>query len=213
MKLAICLLTADRHEYTAKTVHSLMKTNPDYKSHLLLHADDASGKNFNMAIVSAAGFSTVITNPGPHRCGAVPLLRYMWLHAGKLGATHILHLENDQEFAAAIPSRRDAQSVRLYGARKERGDGSRAWSGTHVMGTDEVINWRFDGHDWERATCHWGAQASITETELLLGAIDKATTIKDVSRSLQRIDTIRPHKNITWHIGEERTVAGVSSHG
>lgn len=203
--LAICLLTADRHERTAVTVTSLVKHNPNLREHLLLHADDASNFNFNFEIAAAAGFQTVIAHRGNQRCGQVPLLRAMWTKAALLGATHILHLENDQESVAPLPTRRDAESIRLYGAKKERGTGPRAWTGTHIMGTKTPIMWYNDGHDWERGEAHWGGQASITETPILLEGIKNAERLKDVSIALRRMNTLRPRENITWHIDLEGT--------
>lgn len=209
MTLAVCLLTADRPELTQKTVKSFRNHNRT-KGVILLHADDGSKGNHNFQIAERAGFETVICVGGAgKRVGQVIPLSIMWAEAASRGATHILHLENDQEFVAPLPTRRDAQCIRLYGEKKEQGDGPRAYCGKHIIGTKELIHWDVDGHDWQRGEAHWGGQASITETELLLKGIENAKRMKDISMRLQRLDTLRPYKNIVWHIGTERTPGGV----
>lgn len=202
--LAVCLLTADRQDYTADTVRTFIEQN-DTDGMVLLHADDASRSNWNFEIAEAGEFETVYANRSGVRRGQIPALTVMWTEAARRGATHILHLENDQLSVKPLPSRRDAQCVRLYGVRKMRGDSPRALAGTHIMGTKEPIKWFWDGHDWERGVAHWGGQASITETELLLRALHGAERLKDISMSLQRLDTLRPRQNITWHIDDTWT--------
>lgn len=204
MTLAVCLLTADRHSLTADTVKTFVEHN-DTDGMILLHADDASQTHWNFEIAKAGEFETVYANRTGVRQGQIPALFAMWNMAAGRGATHILHLENDQEFVGPIPKRRDAQTIRLYGERKMRGDSPRAFAGPHIMGTKERIVWNNDGHDWQRGVAHWGGQASITETEVLLYGIHGAQRIKDISMSLQRLDTLRPRENITWHIDEAGT--------
>ena len=208
MTLAACLLTSDRRDMTVKTVESFVDHN-DIDGMILLHADDASRDNWNFEIAHAGGFETVYANRTAAKLGAVPALYAMWNEAARRGATHILHLENDQEFVAPIPARRDAQSIRLYGEFKERGTGPRRFSGPHLMGTKTKIQWDFDGHEWQRGIAHWGGQASITESGLLVKAVECAKSLKDVSMSLQKLDTLRPRENIVWHVGHERTPGGV----
>ena len=211
MTLAVCLITADRHEMTANTVESFVKFHPGRRDMILLHADDGSVTNYNFEIAKAAGFETVFSSK--ERRGALLALWNMWKTAECEGATHILHLENDQEFVAPIPDRRDATSIRLYGEFKERdASGPRARTGPHIMGTKEKIKWSNDGHEWQRTKeAHWGGQASITEIKPLIRAMWNCETFKDLSMSphLNRIETLRPRDNITWHIGGERTPGGV----
>lgn len=202
MKTAICLLTADRAHYTVKTLTSLALFN-DLSEYILLHADDGSRPEAhgNIVMASRAGFHTCYA--APKRFGVVPALRQMWITADALGATHILHLENDIQSLRALPSRRDADSVRLYGEYK--GIAPAYPTGRHIMETREPIDWRDDGDGWQRAACHWGAQPSITKTDLLVSAINAAESLKDVSRALLRINTVRPRYNFMAHIGEEKT--------
>lgn len=203
MTMAICLLTADRPEYTNETLTTLERFNPRLcDDYVLLHADDGSAEDSNQLMAEAAGFLTCYRTK--ERRGVVPALRVMWKTAADLGASHILHLENDIRSLWRLPDRRDADSVRLYGEYK--GEGTSYPTGPHIMGSRELIEWREVGGRWQRAQCHWGAQPSITRTDLLVPAIIAAASLKDVSRQLLRIDTLRPRINFVAHIGAEKTV-------
>lgn len=207
MKLAVCLLTADRPEYTVETVLTYSERAHE-DSHILLHADDGSTRRDNIQIAAAGGFDTIYATH--ERRGPMMALRVMWAKAASLGATHILHLENDNEFVAPLP-RFDADCVRLYGEFKCKDPNDpRAPVGPHIMGTKERIEWSEEFTDvrrnrWFRALAHWGGMPSITRTDLLLRAICNAESFKDISMQLQRIDTLRPAANITFHIGNTRT--------
>lgn len=208
MKLAVCLLTADRSEYTCRTLESYINTNYNLTS-LLLHADDGSENDSNTRAAEAAGFLTVYR--ARVRSGPVAACRALWHYAIASGASHILHLENDWVFDRVIP-----QSVlgisdtydcmRLYGEFKAQA-GDRMPCGPHIMGTKERIAWSpavFGS--WERtAAAHWGGPPSITRSDLMLHAIQSATTFKELSTRMLRLRTIRPLRNVVWHIGEERT--------
>lgn len=205
MKLAVCLLTADRPEYTTETVLSYLN-KAEEPQHIRLHADDGSKRRDNEQIAAAADFETVYTTAD--RRGPVAALKCMWTHAAALGASHILHLENDIELTAPFP-RFDVECVRLYGERKAR-SGPRQMVGPHRIGTKEVIEWRQEFADihnnvWYRGLAHWGGMPSITRTELLLRAIVHAETLKDICYTLSSMDTLRPLKNLAWHIGDKRT--------
>ena len=205
MILAVCLLTADRPEYTADTVLSYMN-NTEEPGHLRFHADDGSERRDNIQIAAAGDFETVYATT--ERRGPVSALRVMWTRAAAAGATHILHLENDIELVAPLP-RFNAESVRLYGERKAR-SGPRQMVGPHRMGTKDPIEWREEfsdlrGNIWSRGRAHWGGMPSITRTELLLRAITCAETFKDISLTLNSMDTLRPRNNLAWHIGDDRT--------
>lgn len=205
MKLAVCLLTADRPEYTADTLLSYMN-KADEPGHIKLHADDGSERRDNIQIAAAADFETVYATD--KRRGPVAAIRCMWTKAAAMGATHILHLENDIEFVAALP-RFDVECVRLYGERKAR-SGPRQMTGPHRMGTTDRIEWKeefsdFRGNVWYRGCAHWGGMPSITRTEMLLRAAMHAETFKDISMMLRFMDTLRPRDNIIWHVGDTRT--------
>lgn len=201
MTLAVCLLTADREHYTAITLRSFLDHNRDGYGMIRLHADDGSASELNERMAEGSGFLTCYRSKT--RQGVIPALRYMWNLAYEMGASHILHLENDLQSVAPLPTRRDAASVRMYGVAK--GANGSYPTGPHIMGTKQPIDWRPDGAGWERALCHWGAQPSITRASILVEAINQAESLKDVSRALLRIDTVRPRWNIMNHIGEQKT--------
>lgn len=205
MKLAVCLLTADRPDYTADTVASFVE-HADEPQFIRLHADDGSERRDNLQIAAAGEFETVYATND--RRGPVAALKCMWTKAAALGATHILHLENDIEFVSSIP-RYESECVRLYGAQKAR-NGKRMKTGEHIIGTKEPIKWAhlftaINGNKWESGIAHWAGMPSITQTELLLRGIMHAERLKDICFALPRLETIRPERNICWHIGDRRT--------
>lgn len=200
--IAVCLLTADRPQYTRATLESFAAHHPGYRTRfVLLHADDGSQAADNLALAALFGFSTVYASA--LRAGSGPALRRMWRRAWELRAWRILHLENDWEFERAVPEERAAPCVRLYGSTKARG-GERAPSGTRNLVTGEMVTWRGNGPGWELGVTHWGGPPSITDAAPLLGAVQSADRIKDISARLQ-FPTLRPLDNIVWHIGEEPT--------
>lgn len=205
--IAVCLLTADRPGYTKETLRSFREHNRDLlnadfpEPAILLHADDGSADGRNAAIAAAAGFTTCYASR--ERAGQGPALEHMWTRAAELGCDRILHLENDWEFVAPAPLDVVGPCVRLYGARKER-SGPRAAAGTRNLVTGEQVAWKRVLTGWERGETHWGGPPSITDTDLLLEAVQGAKRIKDISMALS-VDTYRPFENIVWHIGLEPT--------
>lgn len=205
MKLAICLLTADRPEYTADTVLSYL-THCDEPQHIRLHADDGSERRDNIQIAAAGDFETVYASQ--ERRGPVAPLRVMWCKAASLGATHILHLENDIELCAPLP-RFERECVRLYGDLKAR-SGPRQKTGPHLMGTKTPIDWEpeftdIHNNQWYRGRAHWAGMPSITRADLLVRASVHAETLKDICHALHTLDTLRPERNLAWHVGDTRT--------
>lgn len=207
MKLAVCLLTSDRPKYTNRTLTTFVEKN-ETDGMILLHADDGSKDPLNRLMANAVGFETVYASS--ERRGVMPALRFMWSEAAALGATHILHLENDCVSVAPLPHDAlisNCDCVRLYGEFKDTH--GKYPTGRHHMETKTPINWRCcDAPGWEYAFCHWGAQPSITRAPLLVDAINKAKSLKDVSRALSHIHTRRPtlyRGNITSHIGDVKT--------
>ncbi len=215
LKLAICLLTADRPDYTHRTLTSL-RIFAEMSTSILLHADDGSISHANRDLAKHAGFETVYSSK--IRLGQGPALQAMWHEAVKRGATHILHLENDWEFVKPFQTVDmfrpfpGLESVRLYGEYKERDAlGPRAKTGPHIIGTKEEIFWDrlwFDigEEEWEYADeASWGGPPSITDARILQIAVQGAKTIKEISLRLPRLLTWRPRENIVWHIGECQT--------
>ncbi|MGH8432100.1 MAG: hypothetical protein ACREUF_17030 [Solimonas sp.] len=201
MTTAICLLTADRPEYTRRTLEALDAFRPSVGYHYL-HADDGSQSGENVALALKHRFKTVYRSK--ERKGPVAALRAMWAEARTRGASHILHLENDIEIIAPIPGRRDADSVRLYGDTKSPG-GARSKTGTCIIGTKEPIVWKWDGDGWFRGVAHWGGQPSITRTDLLLDAVAKAKKVKHIALTLARMDSLKPAWPVAIHFGKETT--------
>lgn len=210
MKLAVCLLTADRPLYTAVTVSTFAKWNRGDRF-IKLHGDDASADGANQSLAREYGFESVCgTN---ERRGQGHVLRHLWTIAKARGATHILHLENDWEWVKPLWFETlGFQNVRLYGAFKERDEsGERSATGLHIIGTKEKIKWSssyrpFDDTMWEHApAASWGGPPSITEIDLLLAAVKTGSTIKDISLALPRLTTLRPVENLVYHIGEKQT--------
>lgn len=204
MRLAVCLLTADRPDYTAETVATFTE-HVVTSDMLLLHADDGSQTMSNVLIAQAGGFETVYETK--HREGPLSALRAMWSVAVQHGATHILHLENDWEFCGPLPTGFDArQCVRLYGERKGR-TGERQMTGPNRMGTKQPIDW-FDlvpNKGWQLGNAHWAGPPSVTHAHLLIDAVFKAQTFKDLSLLMNTLETVRPRENVVWHIGDKRT--------
>lgn len=205
--IAVCLLTSDRAAYTFRTLKAFHDQHVGRRGLTLLHADDGSHDGQNDAFASGFGFETVYR--APTRVGSGPALRAMWREAQRRGCGQILHLENDQEFVAPIPAWVESITypcVRLYGQRKMRGDGPRAQTGPRDLATGKMVDWQASTHHpgWEIGHTHWGGQASITRTALLVNAVAFAARIKDVTLALSCL-TLRPVENITWHIGEVTT--------
>lgn len=216
MKLAVCLMTADRVTYTFRTLQTFFEMNPGARNELiLLHADDASETSENMAIAGGFGFETVYRSEV--RRGAGPALAAMWAEALRRGADRILHLENDQEWVKPIP---DIEAlglqrfacVRLYGAHKMRdATHERSPSGTRDLATGRTVTWYplgVQAPGWEAGFIHWGGQPSITTGALLVNAAKDAKRLKDITLGLS-CPTARPTENITWHMGDVTTPGGI----
>ena len=205
MKLAVCLLTCDRPNYTKTTLESFSLYNPDirHQPRTLYHADDGSTALDNYVLASKYAFTTVWG--AKKRTGQGAALNAMWARAAEEGATHILHLENDWQWTAPIPAPpEEAVCLRLYGAQKARG-GPRAATGTRTLPGNELTAWTpLEGGLWERGRTHWAGPPSITDVSFLLPAANGAARIKDITNRLT-LDTLRPVENIVWHIGEETT--------
>lgn len=210
MKLAVGLLTADRHDLTHRTVVSFI--NHVYRGRLtLLHADDGSETSDNIDIARAAGFRTVYMSC--ERRGQVPAIDALVRHALASGATHFMYLENDWEFVRPVPLAGIAYlagnftSVRFYGAWK-RSTEPKQKTGEHIIGTKTKIDWLplTWAPGWEGTmAAHWGGPPSVTKIQPLAEALKTAKKIGDLNYSLARIPSARPIENFVEHIGLERT--------
>lgn len=214
MRLAICLLTADRSSYTSMTLFNLKEKGRIPSDAILLHADDGSVTTANRKLAKDAGFQTVSLSE--KRIGQGAHLCRMWNMARRMGATHILHLENDWQCVSPLDlsilmaENPAFDTVRLYGEYKEVDhSGPRAPTGKHIIGTKEVIEWNdlvtpVSGGAWQYGVASWGGPPSITKVEKLCeGGL--FVTIKEKSLRLPRLHTARPVENIFWHFGTDQT--------
>jgi GT2 family glycosyltransferase len=201
--IAVALLTCDRVEYTARTLETFARHN-DLRKFILLHADDGSEDTRNMDLAQSYGFQTVIDHPV--RRGWL-VTRHRLLRRAAKRAPWILNLENDIETVREFPwalfryAAKDPgiSCLRLYGRWKDRARLDACL--THHKATGKPVNWRsFRGapEASQIGWIHWSAQPSVTRADDLL--------------SHHRIGgpplggwTVRPKKNVTFHIGVERT--------
>jgi hypothetical protein len=202
--IAVALLTCDRYDYTRQTVESFARHN-DLSRFTMLHVDDASTDPRIVPLVQSYGFKTVLRHE-TRRGWLVSRTRLLRRAAKR--AEWILNLENDIETVRPFPwalfkfAAKDysISCLRLYGRWKDRE--RRDACLTRHKATGEPVKWRpYKGapEASQIAAIHWSAQPSVTRADDLL--------------SHHRIGgpplggwTVRPKKNVTYHIGVERTI-------
>ncbi len=207
--IAVCLLTCDRQELTARTVASFVAHNRGRTDLELLFCDGGSQTPENCRIAGAAGFKPVYVAPPEHRVGQMTTLRQFLKVTGE--HEWILWLENDWESVAPVPTFEwldncGVETVRLFGARKMR-SGPRALAGEHRIGTKELIDWQslVDLPGWEHArAAHWGAGGTLIR-RCRLTRFAHLPRLKDVITADPRLLSLRPVENIMWSIGETTT--------
>lgn len=204
-RIAVCLLTCDRGDYTAKTLRTFWKFNQHDPRMVLLHADDASTTDFNVRLAAAYGFETVVQSTV--RRGWLLTRTALFQQAAKR-SDWILFLENDIETLRAFPwplfdymrKDRDIYCLRLYGRFKDRSKTDKCLE-THKRRGHMPVNWR----PWRDAPeasqvgqIHWSAQPAVTRARELL----------DLHRTGHEPHgyTVRVKKNVMAHFGSERTV-------
>lgn len=208
-KLAVCLLTCDRHIYTATCVKTFVEQNrAQFDTMHLLHCDGGSLWQNNVRIAQRAGFRTLIAPKREDRIGQMACLRIFLEEAARLGSEWILWLENDWESVKPLPDAEwlaqcDADTVRLFGEMKFRG-GHRAKAGEHRIGTSERIAWVPLRAGWEFGYAHWGAGGTLVRRSVLERQLH-AERLKDVITADLRLLNWRPTENIMFSIGEETT--------
>lgn len=218
MKLAVCLITADRAEYTRITIDSFNKFNPGSPRIMKLHVDDASSDPDILDMAAGGAFQYVGGTPlgKPRRGGQA--MRQIAVEASRaFNATHILILENDIETVRPLPwdlidyvfALPDIYCLRLYGTHKER-NGQRACGKTHFGKNNKDPGWK-DQWQWNEhyqvGDIHWGAQPCITRideaTYLHMGTASEGQ-IRKKSGKLDLL-TARVMDNVCYHIGADRT--------
>lgn len=201
--IAVCLLTCDRVDYTARTLETFAQHN-DLDRFLLLHADDGSQDTRNEDLAQSYGFTTVVSH-GTRRGWLVTRLRLIRRAAKR--APWILNLENDIETVRPFPwplfeyAAKDhgISCLRLYGQWKDR-DRQDACLTRHKA-TGQPVQWRpYRGapEASQIGFIHWSAQPSVTRADDLL------SHHRPGGPPLGGL-TVRPKKNVTYHIGIERT--------
>jgi hypothetical protein len=202
--IAVCLLTSDRPDYTARTLRSFEQHNRRDPRMILLHADDGSQTHRNVNLAHYYGFKTVTQNSV--RRGWM-LSRTALFEQAALHANWILFLENDIDTLRPFPwALFDAvrktpgiYCLRLYGRFKDVARTDKCLE-THKRRGHKPVQWK----PWRDAPeasqvgeIHWSAQPSVTRAQELL-SLHK--TGKEPTGS-----TVRVKKNVTSHFGLERT--------
>lgn len=216
MKIAVCLITADRYEYTKATVETFRNHNVGLNL-ILLQADDASEDSRVREVGTLHGFEQVNKNLGK-RIGGQAMRQLAITAAAKRGATHVYILENDIETVRPLPvaflayafSDPDVYCVRLYGLCKER-NGQRKCSPYHLgRGKHEMVRWDEYRNEFEAAQIgdvHWGAQPCVTRIGEAVWLHADTHRESDIWRKCTKLQakTVRLLNNVTFHIGEDRT--------
>lgn len=214
--IAVCLLTCGREELTWRTVKSFLKYNVlggGRTDLALLHADAGGPSPFEFGANNDLRYMFETISCPRDRVPQMTSFRELIGEAAVRGAEFVLWLENDWESVAPIPTLEFLRTTakegiitwRLFGVRKGRGDGPRAWAGQHRIGTNEKIDWqpsKFSG--WEFGLAHWGAGGTIATLAYLESQLHRPR-LKDVITARVELPSARPTENIMWHIGEETT--------
>lgn len=205
MTVALCLQTCDRFELTERTLATFAAHN-DLKDFRLLHADDASTDPEAMrALTLSYGFRTVVQTH--ERLGCTMVRWALISAAARRGADWILLLENDIETLRPFPwplfeyvtKRKDVYCLRLYGRYKDLARLDPCLQ-THKHKQHQTVQWRPLKGAPEAAQIgdiHWSAQPAVTRAQDLLNHHRYG---KDPDAL-----TVRVKKNVTAHIGAERT--------
>lgn len=213
-RVAVCLVTCGRYEYTRRTVATFLQHN-DLTLVDAVHADDASADPRLDALAADAGFETVVRHR--HRRGAQATRAALVRAAAARGADWVLMLENDWESARPIPwalfdfIRQDASiyCLRLYGQFKER-DSRRPCFTKHIGRQNARVQWvPLVGapEPAEVGEIHWGSPPALTRVAEALWlhedtASDYAAGVKSGELALC---TARVVDNVVYHIGADRT--------
>lgn len=215
MKLAVCLISRDRYEYTKRTVETFHRHNA-HLDLIRLHADDCSEDPRVREIGKTFGFEQV--NMLKSSRGGQMMRALAIRSAVDAGATHVYILENDIETARPLPmplletiaEDSNVYCTRLYGIYKERNN-QRKCSSYHLgRGKDKPVVWDDYPNDFENAQIgdvHWGAQPCITNIGEAVWLHTDTRREADIWRKCVGIKakTVRLLHNVTYHIGEDRT--------
>lgn len=203
--IAVCLLTSDRADYTARTVRSFARHNAGDPRMRLFHADDGSRTDENLNLAYAYGFETVVQNS--IRRGWRLSRTALFVHAAKY-ANWILFLENDIETLRPFPwalfdrvvKTPHVYCLRLYGRFKDQAKTDKCLE-THKRKGHIPVEWQAWRHAPEASQVgqiHWSAQPSVTRAQELINL--HRTGFEPAGY------TVRVKKNVMSHFGVRRTV-------
>lgn len=213
MRVAICLLTCERYDYTKRTVESLALHN-ELRAFTLLHGDDASRDNRNREIAEFHGFELVKSPVS--RQGVMAMQSRLAAAAADRRCDWTVILQNDWECVRSFPygllmtldRMPDVHCLRLYGRWKERG--ARPTGDAHKGKGGKPAGWRpleCAPEAAEIGDIHWGSPPCATRTPVLRWLLAGAERERDVRAKSGEISTLtaRVVDNVFWHIGADRT--------
>lgn len=208
-RIALCLQTADRPEYTSRTLASFAAQN-DLSRFRLLHGDDASRSTENRELARSYGFKTVVK--GSTRAGCLPTRTALIAYAARK-APWILLLENDIESVRPFPwalfdyvSTLDwVYCLRLFGVFKGPNQTDPCLT-VNKWKPEKPVTWRrlrAAPEPTEVAVIHWSAQPSVTRARPLVAM--HVSGEKEI-----RLKTARVVDNVMVHVGAIRTNEAVA---
>lgn len=203
MRIALCLQTCDRADYTARTLASWASQN-DLGRFLCLHGDDASSTSENVSLAARYGFSTVVSSTIRRGMTAT---RQALVAAAVYAVDWVFLLENDIDCVRPFPwslfnyaaAQARVESLRLYGRFKDAA-GTDACLKTRKHFGPELVTWRpFKGapEASQIGLIHWSAQPSVTRAAVLHRLLRKDADLKGL--------TVRVKTNVSSHFGVART--------
>lgn len=227
-RLAVCLITCDRPDYTKRTVESFCDHNAGsgLSRFDLMHFDDASTTPDNAEIATRFRFWSHFAK---HRRGVTATIASAVHAAYVAGHSHVLILENDWEsvrpfpwdlfdYFLAVPV---AYTLRLTGQFKEwddkanggKGAGRRPFGTDHAGRGNKPVRWDalMDAPEpAEMGMIHWGNPPAVTRVKEALWLLDGTRSEKECREKSGLMEagsdfTIRPAFNVFYHIGAERT--------
>lgn len=204
MSIVVALQTADRPDYTARTLASFAAHN-DLSRFVLVHGDDASVTRENIELAARYGFATVSKPKAPIGCLA---MRTRLLQKAAMHGEWVLLLENDIESVRPFPWAlfdvvKDLDwvyALRLFGEFKGPNQ-TAPCKNVNQWKPEKPVVWKRLRHapePAEHAVIHWSAQPTVTRARPLLDL--HLYGVKELRRK-----TVRVVDNVMVHIGDVRT--------
>ena len=220
-QIAVCLITCDRPELTARTLETFTRHNTGV-DFMKLQADDASKTAENIKLGKKHGFELAVSKPaGAERMGNHDTRRRIILAARKRGAKYVLILENDWISVRPVPLEAAAEvfqnpaiyAFRLFGVNKELSpDGlpCRRSTPVHRGKDNKCPGWKplvGFSEPLEVGDIHWGTPPTITRIGEVVWLHEGTRKESEIRTKCGEIDmlTARVVDNVVWHIGYKRT--------